>query len=790
MVLSRGHWLTPLLLGLLLGRATVLAAAKPFGTAFVITLAALGMQTRALVATLGAVIGDALSPPAAGGLPAWPVLLVAWCVTAAAGRWFRLPPAVVALGALLGAASLRFVEAAFTGGGWDMPALASVSETLAVVALFPAVGLLAARPAELGRGQMASVLAAAGLLVMGTEGLEMYGLAVSAVLMRTLLLIAAAAGRSAGPLGGMGAGAAAGTMMSVLAVLGTGLWRWPAAVLAPAGLLAGLGASLGRIGAVAGLFIAHLLLSPYAADGFEIAAALTESLAAAALAALVPRAALDQMAALVPDTPEARRARQERRRRAETAARRELRKISAALQDVGRRLGAPRSEDAGERFGRFVLDVADDVCAGCPHHAVCWSTHVYSTYRDLLQTAAAAADGGSVRPDDLPDGLRRRCIQPERLAAGVSRMLAAMPRWWPAAAAQEAEFDVYSVVQRQLAGIGAVLAAVADRVEWRAADAGGPGPAANARLAGAPDEAGNARETGAPLTTGHPGKAATELLLDRSAYGPEPMRNAQGSMPPGGVAGPSAGAPRRKPRYCLVVDVARAAAAGSSVSGDAFRRVDLPGHRVVLGLSDGMGTGPRAAVESEAAVAMLERLLLEGFDLAFAAQIINLILLLRSPGESFATLDVCSFDLCDGSMQLLKTGAPPTYIRRAAHVDVVRADSLPIGILQAVETSVVEYRLHPGDTVVMVTDGALETGSIGADKAEALARALRRLEPGDPRETAAELLKRVQAGPDQFPRDDVTVVAARLLPLRPVDEGAMTALGLQREPRLGGDGPS
>ena len=82
----------------------------------------------------------------------------------------------------------------------------------------------------------------------------------------------------------MGTGAAAGTMMSVLAVLGTGLWRWPAAVLAPAGLLAGLRHALGRIGAVGGLFIAHLLLSPYAADGFEIAAALTESLAAAALA--------------------------------------------------------------------------------------------------------------------------------------------------------------------------------------------------------------------------------------------------------------------------------------------------------------------------------------------------------------------------------------------------------------------------------------------------------------------------------------------------------------------------
>src|SRR5690606_1247387 len=105
------------------------------------------------------------------------------------------------------------------------------------------------------------------------------------------------------------------------------------------------------------------------------------------------------------------------------------------------------------------------------------------------------------------------------------------------------------------------------------------------------------------------------------------------------------------------------------------------------------------------------------------------------------------------------------------------------------ETSVVEYRLHPGDTVVMVTDGALETGSIGADKAEALARALRRMERGDPRETAAERLKRVQAGPDQVPRDDVTVVAARLLPPYPVAEGAMTALGLLSAPRIGGVGP-
>src|SRR5690625_5153610 len=62
-VAARGHWLVPLIIGLFLGRAIVFGTMKPFGTAYVIALAAAGLRTQAFTATIGAIIGAATSAP-------------------------------------------------------------------------------------------------------------------------------------------------------------------------------------------------------------------------------------------------------------------------------------------------------------------------------------------------------------------------------------------------------------------------------------------------------------------------------------------------------------------------------------------------------------------------------------------------------------------------------------------------------------------------------------------------------------------------------------------------------
>lgn len=215
------------------------------------------------------------------------------------------------------------------------------------------------------------------------------------------------------------------------------------------------------------------------------------------------------------------------------------------------------------------------------------------------------------------------------------------------------------------------------------------------------------------------------------------------------------------PRFDVDVSVLQTTPDSESVSGDCFRRVDLGPGKVAFLLSDGMGTGPRAAAESQAAVAMLQRFLEAGFDLEFAVNTINSVLLLRSSDETYATLDACVVDLTDGTVQMLKVGAAPSFVRRGQEVEVVRAANLPVGILTRVETEVVTRRLEAGDMVVMVTDGALSAWRAKGDREEALRRTLERVDPPDV-QRVVDLLNarlRLRANPAE---DDITMVAFQL----------------------------
>ena len=57
-------------------------------------------------------------------------------------------------------------------------------------------------------------------------------------------------------------------------------------------------------------------------------------------------------------------------------------------------------------------------------------------------------------------------------------------------------------------------------------------------------------------------------------------------------------------------------------------------------LSDGMGTGPRAALDSAMASGLMARLVKAGFGFQSALRLVNSSLLLKSRDESLATLDI------------------------------------------------------------------------------------------------------------------------------------------------------
>ncbi|MEW6523759.1 MAG: SpoIIE family protein phosphatase [Bacillota bacterium] len=207
--------------------------------------------------------------------------------------------------------------------------------------------------------------------------------------------------------------------------------------------------------------------------------------------------------------------------------------------------------------------------------------------------------------------------------------------------------------------------------------------------------------------------------------------------------------------------IAKMAKRGSIVSGDSFVARELADGRLLVILSDGMGAGPRAAMESKATVSLLERLLVTGFDRETAVRTVNSILLLRSSEEIFATVDLVLIDLSTGRTEFVKIGAMPTFIRREDAMSVVKSDTLPIGILSQIHVECVERFLVNGDVLVMATDGLFSGLRQGVNRDNWVCGFLARYRSSNPKEIAEKLVQR-GLGQKAEPDDDVTVIVIRL----------------------------
>lgn len=143
----------------------------------------------------------------------------------------------------------------------------------------------------------------------------------------------------------------------------------------------------------------------------------------------------------------------------------------------------------------------------------------------------------------------------------------------------------------------------------------------------------------------------------------------------------------------------------SGDAGTVFR--DGFGNVGVL-ISDGMGSGARAAVESCMTVSLMTKMLRAGLGTEAAVRLINLMLMTKSGQESFSTIDLLIVNLFTGKMELFKLGAAQTFIKTAGTVKTVEGRSAPVGIVSPVEISRSGARLSDGDEVVMITDGICE----------------------------------------------------------------------------------
>lgn len=213
-------------------------------------------------------------------------------------------------------------------------------------------------------------------------------------------------------------------------------------------------------------------------------------------------------------------------------------------------------------------------------------------------------------------------------------------------------------------------------------------------------------------------------------------------------------------KYRLVYGVAGLPRDGETVSGDSYTfNGSLPG-QVVVSLSDGMGSGETASRESSRVVELTEELLETGFSARAALKMVNTVLLLAGGEQHPATLDLACMDLYTGVLEMMKMGAAPTFVKGENGVEIVEAGELPAGVIRGVEPVLLSKKLWEENWIVMVSDGILD--ALPGEEKELVMREYLEGADWDQPQAVAEAVLRFASSFEERPRDDMTVLTARI----------------------------
>jgi stage II sporulation protein E len=765
-----GQAVTPAVLalwcaGFFLGRAILFGELAPFGVAYI--AAAMEVFGRAGLGTIPAVILGLVS--VSRGLPLYSSILAAVGTflllrTIPAGvkkPWLVVPGLVAAVTIIVKISILAFIYP--SPYDYFRVLFEAVFAALLTLVFLPALLALKNVKRPFSREEIFYLILLLGGLVAGIGELRINIISLKEVLSGLAILLAAF-------IGGSGMGAAAGAVMGII----SGLVYVAAPTLIGTysfvGLLAGLCRSFGRAGVAVGFLLGNIILSVYVIDYGNFTVLLVETGLAAFLFLVAPPLLVENLQSLA-GMPLENVLKQEVLLKEALGERfhkwaRVFREISRSFEQVSCTV---QKDDQGQGLQKLLHLTGKKICSDCILYQTCWERELYKTYQGLLDFLALKETYGKAGPEDFPDELRRRCLRLKELAIAIDCLYETClaNRYW-----YRRLLENGTVVSEQLRGVADILENLPGEFEIYKGDTG---PVLRRRLKEMAVQVEN-------LTVDRRPDGAAEISVTKAPCGGRlechekiaPLLTSLVGQP---FYLAATGCTWREGEgncsfklfpalnYAVALGLAGIGKGGSFVSGDCYSVFDLRGGRLALALSDGMGVGPQAALESGVTVSLLGSLLECGFSQNMAVKTINSVLVLRSARESFATVDLAVIDLNNGEADFIKIGAPASFLIRGKQVMRVIANSLPAGILEDIEVASEKAELLPGDVLVMVTDGVLDAGRQLEDKEEWLAGVLQGV-AGLPVQEMAELILKLgqtKAGGIAKIPDDMTVLAARLI---------------------------
>ncbi|SFG77593.1 stage II sporulation protein E [Sporolactobacillus nakayamae] len=596
-------------------------------------------------------------------------------------------------------------------------------------------------------------------VIAGTIGWHIYDVSVDHVLARYAVLLFAYAG-------GAAIGSTVGVVIGLILGMASVSSLYQMSLLAFSGVLGGLLKEAGKIGVSAGLLISTLLIGVYGGGYAGLGNEVIDSVAALVLFLLTPKRLIRQMASFIPGTREYQAEQQQYVRKLRDVTVGRVEQFSGLFQTLAKSFYPPVEEETPDDE-LFLSKVTAKTCQNCFKKEFCWVKNFEQTQHLMLELRDESRRGNRTEDARLHRMWRDRCSKADRTLDVIRReqSLAELQEKM-----RRNVKESRRLVADQLKGVSQVMGDFASEMkrerglhEWQEemilSKLNGVGlhvesieiynlesGAIDIEAILPNDNYGACEKVIAPLLSDILGES---IVVEKK----------QASDLPGG---PSRVVFISARAFDLETGVATAARGGGSISGDNYSLFEIGSKKYVMAISDGMGHGERADMESKDTLQLLKKVLKSGIHETLAIKSINSILSLRSTEEIYATLDLALIDLQNATSKFLKIGSNPSFVKRGGRVFMLDAENLPIGIIRDFDVDVKSEQLKSGDLLIMMSDGIFDAPKHIENKEAWVKRKIKELQTNDPQEIADLLLEEVIRVGDGCINDDMTVIAARI----------------------------
>ncbi|MEG0874358.1 MAG: stage II sporulation protein E [Clostridiales bacterium] len=596
-------------------------------------------------------------------------------------------------------------------------------------------------------------------VIMGLEHLVIFSMPISEIAMRFAVLLGSL-------LGGVGGGAAVGALMGVIPSFGGATSPSALGLFAFSGLLGGVFHRFGRLGVIVGFLSGNLVLTFYLLNTSLIATSVIASMIAAGLLFIVPDKMLFRSKEVLKQGNTAVKPLL-KSYHADEYVNVRLRSAGQALTSLKSALSSNKEETQEEKNIEGILNhLCRTVCHDCSLKDICWKSDFYVNYRDIMTMFAVVEAKGVLYAKDVPESFRKRCSHRKEIVASVNCLYEMYKKnvFWQQQTAS-GRYLAISQLENTVNLLTKIEKNLDSYVEFR-------------KIIGSKLSV-ELREKNFPvdyISLNNVDDNYIDLKLK--------IRHCSGDGRCGRVVSNTIEELTGKKfrlrefqcgieknelcRCCYFLEGAlnfnshslEMAKGGQGIVGDSHNDFILANAKHCFIISDGMGSGKKAKEEADITMNLITDVLKSGFDESFAAGMVNYLLLLNKEEEIYATADICLLDLYAKEANFVKLGAAPSFICSPnLGVKVVAGNSMPLGFGDD-KPKIFKEKLIPGDILVMVSDGVLETGLDISEMELWLTETLNE----SAKEEAHTIAERILSGSVAFcggkPKDDMTITVA------------------------------